>query len=129
MNNIDFHQDWMFLKLSLALPEEIIDFMESVFQIFEARERIDTVKGIRFEIRPRENNHPLPHIHAEYDGYNISIAIDTAKILAGNLPHKQEKVATEWVKKHKDQLLGKWNDIAVSGTAMYTKSGIGTLEE
>ena len=71
----------------------------------------------------------LPHIHAEYDGYNISIAIDTAKILAGNLPHKQEKVATEWVKKHKDQLLGKWNDIAVSGTAMYTKSGIGTLEE
>ena len=124
-----FHNDWMFLKASCIVPEEIVDFMETVFRIVEIRERVGSARGIKFEVRTRENNHPLPHIHAEYGEYQISIAIETVEVIAGNLPHKQQKIAKEWVENNKDQLLSKWNDIAVSGTAMYTKSSLEYQEE
>ena len=122
MINYDFSKDWLMIKVKNELPSEIISFMEDVFQIMEIRERVGTVRGIKLEVRPREQNHNLPHVHAKYDKYEISIAIETGEILAGNLPPSQKKTAIRWVRDNKDSLLGKWSEIAITATSITTKS-------
>ncbi len=121
----NYRNDWMFLKAKNTVPEEIVFFMETVFQIMEIRERVGTIRGIKFEVRSREQNHNRPHVHAEYDKYSISIEIETGEILAGNLPHSQESKAVIWVLDNKDYLLGKWSDIAITATSIMTKSRLG----
>lgn len=125
MSDYNFQNDWLIIKARNAIPEEIISFMEEVFLIMEIRERLATVRGIKFEVRSREQNHNIPHIHASYDKYEVSIAIPDGKILAGNLPKKQQRIAKEWVRVHTDELLGKWNSFAMSATSIMTKSRIG----
>lgn len=44
--------------------------------------------GIEIFIRPREMNHPLPHFHAAYAEFEVSIAIGSLQILAGSLPNR-----------------------------------------
>ena len=112
------------IKARNAVPEEIISFMEDVFLIMEIRERVETIRGIKFEVRSREQNHSIPHIHASYDKYDVSISITDGKVLAGNLPKKQQRIAADWVKAHTDELLGKWNSFAMSATSIMTKSRI-----
>ena len=118
----DFRNDWLYLRMNHEIPQEIVDFMVQSFEILEIRQRVGEVKSIRFEVRSREGNHALPHVHASYDKYSISIAIDSLKVLAGNLPKKQETIAIQWVKNNKDYLLGAWRDYALSATSITTKS-------
>ena len=99
--------------------------MDDVFLITEIRERLEIVRGIKFEVRSREQNHSIPHIHASYDKYEISIAILDGRILAGNLPTKQQRLAVDWVKAHADELLEKWSSFAMSATSIMTKSRLG----
>ena len=122
MINYDFSKDWLMIKTKNEFPSEIISFMESLFLIMEIRERVGTVRGIKFEVRPREKNHNLPHVHAKYDKYEISIAIETGEVLAGNVPPSQQKIAIRWVRDNKEYLLGKWSDIAITATSITTKS-------
>ena len=124
MSNYNFQNDWLMIKARNAAPKEIISFMEEVFLIMEIRERVGIIRGIKFEVRSREQNHSIPHIHASYDKYEISIAILDGTILAGNLPKKQQKIAEEWVNAHTGELLGKWNSFAISATSITTKSRI-----
>ncbi len=121
----DFQSDWLLLKARGNIPKEIVGFLEDVFQIMEIRERVGTIRGIKFEVRTREQNHNKPHVHAEYDKYAISIGIEDGEVLAGNLPSSQERKAVRWVKDNKDYLLEKWADIAVSATSITTKSRMG----
>lgn len=125
MNDYNFQNDWLMVKAKNEIPGEIISFMEEVFLIMEIRERLTTIRGIKFEVRSREQNHSIPHVHASYDKYEISIAISDGHVLAGNLPKKQQKVAEEWVRAHANELLGKWNSFAMSATSIMTKSRIG----
>lgn len=113
------------IKAKKEIPDEIIFFMDDVFLITEIRERLEIVRGIKFEVRSREQNHSIPHIHASYDKYEISIAIPDGRVLAGNLPTKQQRLAVDWVKAHADELLGKWSSFAMSATSIMTKSRIG----
>ena len=122
MINYDFSKDWLMIKTKNEFPSEIISFMENLFLIMEIRERVGTVRGIKFEVRPREKNHNLPHVHAKYDKYEISIAIETGEVLAGNVPPSQQKIAIRWVRDNKEYLLGKWSDIAITATSITTKS-------
>lgn len=41
--------------------------------------------GIRIEIRLREDGHKEPHVHVVYAGENMSVSIDTAETLAGDI--------------------------------------------
>ncbi len=125
MSDYDFQNDWLMVKAKNEIPGEIISFMEEVFLIMEIRERLTTIRGIKFEVRSREQNHSIPHIHASYDKYEISIAVPDGNVLAGNLPKKQQRIAEEWVRAHADELLGKWNSFAMSATSITTKSRIG----
>jgi hypothetical protein len=42
-----------------------------------------------FEIQEK---HHLPHIHIRYQGYKASIAIEDARLLAGELPPRQLRI-------------------------------------
>ncbi len=118
----DFRNDWLYLRMNHSIPQDIVDFIVHAFEILEIRQKVGEVKSIRFEVRSREGNHALPHVHASYDKYSISIAIDSLKVLAGNLPKKQETIAVQWVKNNKDCLLGAWKDYTLSATSSTTKS-------
>ena len=122
MTEHNFQNDWMMLKVKGLIPPEIASFIEATFQVIEIRERVATVRGIKFEVRSREQNHTLPHVHASYDNYSISIAIPTGEVLVGNLPKSQQRFAVNWVRSHSSELLGKWYSITISATSMTTKS-------
>ena len=122
MTDYDYRNDWMILKAKDMIPREIVSFLENTFQIMEIREKVGEIRGIRFEVRTKEGNHTIPHVHAEYDRYNVSIEIETGRILAGNLPRSQHKTASDWVISNKDLLLGKWNSISITATSVMTKS-------
>ena len=66
-------------------------------------------RGIVFEIRPKEQGHNVPHCHAHYSGNNISVSLVDFSILAGNIPPKQAKIASDWVKGNIDILKKYWN--------------------
>lgn len=104
MNENNFQNDWRMIKARSEIPEKIVSFMEEVFLIAEIRERLEVVRGIKFEVRSREQNHSIPHIHVSYDKYEISIAISDGRVLAGNLPTKQHRIAVDWVRAHADEL-------------------------
>lgn len=114
------NQDWRIA--SFFIPPEIRDFMNQVFEIYEIRQRIGEEKGISFVIRSNEQNHSTPHVHAIYGDYQVSIRISDAEILAGNLPKKNQRTAQDWVRKHREQLLGDWSSFAISTVSIMTKS-------
>ena len=76
-----------------------------MFSLAEKRERIALLKdGIVIEIRNKEDGHNQPHVHVKYQGDNISISLIDFKILAGNIPKKNQKIAVDWVKDNADDL-------------------------
>ena len=114
-----------YFLLKSQYPKEIISFLDSVFEIVEIRGRVGYTNGISFVIRTDEKKHHIPHVHAAYGKYNISIEIETGKVLAGNLPTKNQRLAVEWVVANKVQLLNDWKSIAISATSRMTTSMIG----
>ena len=114
-----------YFLLKSQYPKEIISFLDSVFEIVEIRGRVGYTNGISFVIRTDEKKHHIPHVHAAYGKYNISIEIETGKVLAGNLPTKNQRLAVEWVVANKVQLLNDWKSSAISATSRMTTSMIG----
>lgn len=60
--NYDMSKDWIIAKQNV--PPEIVIFLNESFYIVEIRRRAGEIKGIAFEVRSREQNHSLPHVHA-----------------------------------------------------------------
>ncbi len=51
------------------------------------------------------NDHLPPHIHAMYGEYEVLIDIRTLEVYRGELPNKQLKKVTKFVKENQDDLL------------------------
>lgn len=101
-NWIDFRKNHNELHLTLC----------NIFNLMEIRKQIDVLKeGIVIEIRIKEKGHYEPHLHAHYQGENISISLLDGKVLAGNIPKKNEKIAVDYVLQNKDRLINEWIDI------------------
>lgn len=92
--------------------------------IVEIRANVGKEYGVEFIVHTNEQNHNLSHIHAKYGEYEITIAIESGKVLAGNLPPKQTRIAQRWVKNNQAKLRNDWNKYAICGTSAYTMSGI-----
>jgi hypothetical protein len=69
--------------------------------------RISAFYGITIYMYYRD--HRPPHFHARYGGAEAEIAIETQKIIAGELPTRAERLVSEWMKEHQDELLQNWN--------------------
>lgn len=127
--NYDMRNEWIVKKRTGQVQEDIVSFIESVFCLYEIRRRVGECRGIVFEVRSNEGNHTIPHVHAKYGGFSISIAIDDGRILDGNLPHKQRKLATKWILDHREVLLNQWKNYCISATSVMTKSHLETSDE
>ena len=51
--------------------------------------------------------HNMPHIHAEYSGQEVVVALD-GTVLEGKLPKSQMKLLDAWMEIHKDDLAANW---------------------
>ncbi|NLN49103.1 MAG: DUF4160 domain-containing protein [Clostridiales bacterium] len=81
----------------MALRDEKISFFmwEQILTGRSTFVSVATLKGIKFEIRPKEKGHNEPHCHVSYQGKNISVSLMSFQVLEGNIPSKQQKQAIE----------------------------------
>lgn len=54
------------------------------------------------------DDHAPPHFHAEYGEYEISVEIDSGKIV-GQFPRRALAAVQEWRELHKDELSSDWH--------------------
>ena len=55
--------------------------------------------------------HNLPHIHAEYSGEEIVVALD-GSIIEGSFPKGKLKLLEAWMEIHKEELEANWKLLA-----------------
>lgn len=59
-------------------------------------------------IRMYHADHPPAHFHAEYQGFEAFVSIETGEILEGQLPAKAARIVQEWATEHRPELLENW---------------------
>lgn len=53
-------------------------------------------------------DHQPPHFHVIYNEYECWITISD-RVITGNLPKRAERLVSEWLDLHKQELLDNWN--------------------
>jgi len=53
-------------------------------------------------------DHPPPHIHAYYQGFEALFAIETGEVIGGRLPPKAQVLVRDWALSHRDALMQNW---------------------
>lgn len=59
-------------------------------------------------IRMYHGDHTPPHFHAEYQGNEAFVAIETGEVIAGGLPKRAARIVKEWALEHQRELLDDW---------------------
>lgn len=57
--------------------------------------------------REVSGKHNLPHIHAEYAGEEVVVALD-GTILEGSIPKAKMKLLDAWIEIHREDLQANW---------------------
>ncbi|MGB4061240.1 MAG: DUF4160 domain-containing protein [Burkholderiaceae bacterium] len=52
-------------------------------------------------------DHPLPHFHARYGAYEISVEIESG-VVRGEFPKRALRAVLDWLDEHKPELLEDW---------------------
>jgi hypothetical protein len=80
--------------------------------------------GIIIRMFYRDNQqHHLPHIHAEYQGEVAVFSIQDGSILDGSLPTSKRKLVEAWIEIHRDELFANWQ-LAVTGETVFKIKGL-----
>jgi uncharacterized protein DUF4160 len=53
-------------------------------------------------------DHPPPHVHAYYGGFEALFAIETGRTIGGRLPPKVERLVRDWVLARQNELMENW---------------------
>ncbi|MCX8085679.1 MAG: DUF4160 domain-containing protein [Rhodocyclaceae bacterium] len=59
-------------------------------------------------VRMWHDDHPPPHVHVEYQGWEALVDIESGEIMAGRLPKKAAALVREWCLAHQAELLANW---------------------
>jgi hypothetical protein len=59
-------------------------------------------------IRMYHDDHPPPHFHASYQGFEAFVAIETGEVLYGRLPGKAARLVRQWALDHREELMSNW---------------------
>ncbi len=59
-------------------------------------------------VRMWHDDHPPPHIHNEYQGFEALVNIRTGEVTDGRLPNKVAAIVKEWCERHRGELLKNW---------------------
>jgi len=54
------------------------------------------------------DDHPPPHIHASYQGFEALVDIRSGMVVEGKLPKKAARIVKEWCLSHEYELLANW---------------------
>jgi hypothetical protein len=60
-------------------------------------------------IRMYFDDHPPPHFHAIYGGYEVQMGINPIGVLGGHLPRRAESMVIEWTALHQQELMENWH--------------------
>ncbi|MBN1611226.1 MAG: DUF4160 domain-containing protein [Polyangiaceae bacterium] len=61
-------------------------------------------------IRMYHDDHPPPHFHAEYQGYEAFVSIDSGDVIEGRLPRTAAAIVREWCLLHRPALVRNWEN-------------------
>jgi hypothetical protein len=61
-----------------------------------------------FVVQMYWRDHPPPHIHVYYQGFEALIAIESAEIIGGSLPPAAMRIIRGWVAHRRAELLANW---------------------
>lgn len=59
-------------------------------------------------IRMYFDDHPPPHFHASYQGFEAFVRIDDGEVMHGSLPNKAARIVRQWALDHRTELMANW---------------------
>lgn len=59
-------------------------------------------------VRMWHDDHPPPHIHVEYQGFEALVKISNGEVSEGELPRKVAAIVKEWCLVHQAELQDNW---------------------
>jgi hypothetical protein len=59
-------------------------------------------------IRMYHDDHPPPHVHAEYQGHEAFVSIATGNVIHGHLPVRAASLVKEWCLDRQAELMKNW---------------------
>jgi hypothetical protein len=59
-------------------------------------------------VRMWHDDHPPPHIHVEYQGFEAFVDISTGEVTRGRLPNRAAAIVKDWCQRHRAELLDNW---------------------
>jgi hypothetical protein len=59
-------------------------------------------------VRMWHDDHPPPHIHVEYQGFEALVNIQTGCVSQGKLPVKAAAIVRDWCVTHREELMQNW---------------------
>lgn len=104
---------WMIYSMNDFIVSELKQKMiwSIIFSgLIDYRDTVYRMQGVRFEIRPAEMGHNVPHCHASYQGQNVSISLVDFSVLAGNIPKMKQGFAQGFVKANREVFKKFWNE-------------------
>ncbi len=70
--------------------------------------RISSFYGIVITMYYDESHHGRPHFHAVYGDDRASFDIETAELIAGDMPARALRLVIEWALAHRGELRDNW---------------------
>jgi hypothetical protein len=64
------------------------------------------------------DKHNKPHVHARYAEFTVSIDIQVAEVLEGEMPIRQLRLLQAWIEIHREELLADWA-LALEGNSPF----------
>jgi len=61
-----------------------------------------------FVVQMHWREHPPPHVHVLYQGFEALIEIETGGIIAGELPPGALRIIRAWVERRRTELFANW---------------------
>ena len=68
--------------------------------------RLSFFYGISIYMYPRDHN--PPHFHAIYGEFSAVVLVATGEIISGGLPRRAEKLVSEWLRVHTNEIYQAW---------------------
>ena len=53
-------------------------------------------------------DHPPPHVHVIYQGYEAAFEIETGLIISGEIPPTAARIVRQWLVRRRVELLANW---------------------
>jgi hypothetical protein len=61
-----------------------------------------------FVVQMYWRDHPPPHVHVLYQGFEALIAIEGGEVIAGEIPPAALRIVKPWVERRRAELMANW---------------------